>query len=110
MGAINGIDFGTSVFINLIPVVIVFMCSIAITRNVNKIKVLQLPIAIGMSAIGVWTGYIPLIIYTILYVTATFDLSNLGDYISSTTERLGRSFKKDKEMEQKRIEFDETFR
>jgi hypothetical protein len=88
--AIYGLQFGSYILINLIPTIMVFVFALAITRNKNHLQIIQLPLALAFLGAGVSTGYIPLVIYIILFVTQTVNLSNLLDTMSSTIETLRR--------------------
>lgn len=89
--AFNGLTIGEFQMINIMAVVAIFLVTLAITRNKNMIQILQLPVAAAFAGAGFSCGYIPLIIYTILFSINTL---NIGNIMGSLTAGFNRTLPK----------------
>jgi len=86
--AIDGLNIGTGAALQFVPLLLGILCTIAITRNVHRMKILFLPVLLSWNAVDLGAGLIPGMIAAVLYISAAFGFSNVGDIISSTAERV----------------------
>lgn len=73
----------------IIPLMIVTMSVIMVTRDVEKIKQLYFPMGIAWTIIGVNVGWVTLSISAIVFVISTSSIEILGDVISAAITRTG---------------------
>ena len=81
------LSVGDSWHLRLIPMALVAICSIAVTRNPKYIMILQLPISLVINKIGFSVGKLGILIYAIAFAMNIVKLSAVGDVISATFER-----------------------
>lgn len=86
--ALNGLSIGGTDLLRVGPLLLIVLSAVAVTRNIGKLKVIILPMLLLWKAVGVDAGYLAMALATISAISSMFTLSQLGDILTGTWERV----------------------
>lgn len=91
---INSFDFGASGY--LMPIIIVALCAIAITRNTRHLRIILFPLAVGFARIGLEIHWTIVVLTATTWITTIVGSHLVGSVLQSTgevVEKIGRTSK-----------------